>query len=234
MISPLVILILLLAAKFLVNTVILSVLLFIMIKVQDLNYNFLGLIGSAALGSGLDMIPYFGHSLAVPVLYICIWKVTQASLFPDAAFTVVIAYALMFAVNLFILGALMGDLRPDLHASRHGVPGDENVTQEMADEPESAAGTNQPVPITSGGVAPNNSVTPANVIAKQFSIKGVTRNADKSAVTLLSGKKTYTLFLGQLVSVQTPDGLVSVRFTDLGTNYVTLNIHGADVKYPVH
>jgi hypothetical protein len=36
----------------------------------------------------------------------------QSTLFPDAAFTVAIAYALMFGVNVFLLASLMGDLRP--------------------------------------------------------------------------------------------------------------------------
>jgi hypothetical protein len=82
-------------------------------------------------------------------------------------------------------------------------------------------------------LVPACAAKPVDSIAKQFSIKGVTRNADKSAVTILSGKKTYTIFLGQLVSVQTDDGLVSVRFAELGTNYVALNIRGAQVKYPL-
>ena len=73
----------------------------------------------------------------------------------------------------------------------------------------------------------------ATVRSALLSVKGVTRNADKSAVTILSGKKTYAIFLGQLVSVQTTDGLVSVRFAELGTNYVVLSIRGAQVKYPV-
>ncbi|HXI71844.1 MAG TPA: hypothetical protein VNN22_15925 [Verrucomicrobiae bacterium] len=218
--------ILVLAIEFLIHGALLLLLLWIMIKVQSLNCNFLGLLGSAALGSGLDMIPYFGHALAVPVLYFCIWKVTQASLFPDAAFTVVIAYALMFAVNMFLLGALMGDLRP--HDKM--IVGDPNYSQAADDEPKAAAETAKPATVTAGKTA---AVAPVDKIIKEFSVKGVTRNADKSAVTLLSGTKAYTLFLGQLVSVQTTDGLVSVRFTELGTNYVVLSIRGAQVKYPV-
>jgi len=223
--------ILVLAIEFLIHGALLLLLLWIMIKLQSLNYNFLGLLGSAALGSGLDMIPYFGHALAVPVLYFCIWKVTQASLFPDAAFTVVIAYALMFAVNMFLLGALMGDLQP--HDKM--IVGDPNYSQAADDEPEAAAATAKPATVTAGktaAVAPVAPVAPVDKIIKEFSVKGVTRNADKSAVTLLSGTKAYTLFLGQLVSVQTTDGLVSVRFAELGTNYVVLSIRGAQVKYP--
>jgi hypothetical protein len=67
--------ILILAIEFLIHGGILLALLWIMIKLQKLDYHFLGLLGSAALAGGLDMIPHFGHMLAVPVLYFCIWKV---------------------------------------------------------------------------------------------------------------------------------------------------------------
>jgi hypothetical protein len=216
--------ILILAIEFLIHGSILLALLWIMIKLQKLDYHFLGLLGSAALACGLDMIPHFGHMLAVPVLYFCIWKVTRSCIFPDAAFTVVISYALMFCVNLFIMSLLMGDLRPSEK---------ENVTQEPAAESPPATVTQTPVPD-----APTNSVSTADAkeaeaIAQQFSVKGITRNANKSSLTLQSGKKTYTIFLGQLISVQTDDGPVSVRFTDLGADSVTLNIKGAQVKRPV-
>jgi hypothetical protein len=222
--------ILILGIEFLIHSVILLLLLWIMIKLQKLDYNFLGLLGSAALAGALDMIPHFGHMLAVPVLYLCIWKVTQSSLFPDAAFTVMISYALMFGVNLFIMGSLMGDLRP----SDKNIGEDESSTQELAGESQSVAVTNKPAQDAANNQLQTSDAKQAEEIAKQFSIKGVTRNSDKSAVTLQSGKKIYTIFLGQLVSVQTDDGLVSVRFTDLGKDWVALNIRGIEVKCPLH
>jgi hypothetical protein len=221
--------ILVLAVEFLIHGTILLALLWIMIKLQKLDYNFPGLLGSAALAGGLDMIPHFGHMLAVPVLYLCVWKVTRSSLFPDAAFTVVISYALMFGANLFIMGALMGDLRP----SDKGAAEDEAPSQEAASGT-SLAATNKPSQEAANNQSPAADAKTAEAIAKQFLVKGVTRNSDKSAVTILSGKKTYTIFLGQLVSVQTDDGLVSVRFTDLGADWVALNIRGTQVKRPVH
>ena len=209
--------ILFLAIEFLIHTSLLLLCLWIMVKIQSFNYTFLGLLGSAALGSGLDMIPYIGHLLAVPVLYFCIWKVTQATMFPDAAFTVVVAYALVFAANLFIIGALMGDLR-GTHRGAHGKEFAEDTNLvDLAEE------TNPP---------PVATTPPTNSIAREFIIKGVSQNAGQSEVTILVGKKNYNISLGHLVSVQTLDGPVSVRFTDLGADYVTLSIHGSQVKFP--
>src|SRR5208283_938023 len=101
--------------EFASQTAILLGLLWIMIKIQKLNqsvaYKFLGLLGAATLATGLDMVPYAGHGLAVAALLLCVKKVTRAP-YIDVLFTVAISYALMFGVNLFILGSLMGDLRP--------------------------------------------------------------------------------------------------------------------------
>jgi hypothetical protein len=96
--------------EYLSQTVILMIALTIMIKFQSLQFNFLGILIAAAAASGLEMIPYVGHYLAVIVLYAVIAKVTGASLYPDTAYTVAVAYALMFAMNLFVLGSLMGNL----------------------------------------------------------------------------------------------------------------------------
>lgn len=128
------------AIEFVAQTVILLGALWVMIKIQSLEYHFWGLLASAALGSALDMIPYFGHYMAVLVLYVCIHKVTRADLFPDAVFTVAVAYALMFAANLFLLGALMGDLKPsNIHAG-----GLKQTVNEMGEESEDAINSEQP------------------------------------------------------------------------------------------
>ena len=280
-----------LAIEFVARTVILLGLLWMMIKIQKLDqqfdYRFLGLAGAAALASGLDMIPYVGHPFAVPVLLVCIKKVTHAD-YIDALFTIAIAYALMFCVNLFILGSLMGDLRVRTENARE--PEVVTPQQETMEAQPSAVMTNPAVP-----VAPTHSIKPVpakpakrpspptnppvpgqpanpvkpieatvpttnppvsttnlpapsaltNVpvspptkppesLAKFFSVKGVARNAAKSAVTIQSEKKVYTIFLGEAVLTQTPDGPVSVRFSELNDDSVILEINGEKTKFILH
>jgi hypothetical protein len=206
--------------EFSAHAVLLTVMLWIMIKLQKLDYNFPGLIGSAVLGGGLDMIPYFGHALAVPVLYFCIWKMTRASLFPDAAFTVVVAYALMFAFNMLVLTGLMGDLRPDLHVDKP-----DGSSAALA-EPASTS-TNSS---TSAAAAPAPSKA-ATAIAKSFVIKGFSRNGDKSSVTIQCGEKDYFVFLNQVALITTDDdGIADVRLTALGEKSLTLEIRGEPVS----
>jgi hypothetical protein len=76
-------------------------------------------------------------------------------------------------------------------------------------------------------------VKPVEVISKYFTVKGVTRNGANSAVTIQSGTKISTAFLGEAVLMQTPDGPISVRFSDLGEDSVTLEINGEQAKFRI-
>ncbi len=95
---------------FAVRTVVLLILLGVMVKLQRFNrkyeYRFWKLAGAAALASALDMVPYAGHFLAVPVLWVGVKKVTHADYF-ETLFTMGIAYTLVFAGNHLLLGPLM-------------------------------------------------------------------------------------------------------------------------------
>jgi len=67
-----------------------------------------------------------------------------------------------------------------------------------------------------------------------FSVKGVSRNGAKSAVTIQTGKRTYTIILGESALTQTSEGPVSVRFKELGDGWVVLTIDGKETKLPFH
>jgi hypothetical protein len=156
-----------------------------MIKIQKLDkkfgYNFLWLLGSAALATGLDQIlqltldHFIGISLAsyistpivVTVLLLCLKKVTHAP-YVDVLFPVAISYALLFGVNLFILDPLMGDLRP----SARNPDEFEIVTQqqEIKKEHQTAIKTNLPAPKT-------NPPAPSEPVS---SIKPVEKTATKT------------------------------------------------------
>src|SRR5437867_11328489 len=126
-----------LSLTFAIQTVFLFIALLVMIKIQKLEWNFLDLLVAAVVGSGLDMIPFVGHYLAVIALWFCIKKTTNGDLFPDVAFTVGIGYALVFCMNLFVIGSLMGELRPS-HRQTDLAPPEMDAVSD--DEPE----TDQP------------------------------------------------------------------------------------------
>lgn len=308
--------------EFALQTVILLGLLWGMIKIQKLDqkfeYKFLWLLGSAALATSLDQIlettlahfvgislaSYISTPIVVTVLLLCIKKVTQAP-YVDVLFTVAISYALLFGVNLFILGSLMDDLRPAARnpdefeivtqqqemkkeyqtaiktnlpapktnppapsastnlvkpaekaapktnppapsvptnstkpakgaATMTNLPAPSESTNSVKPPGEAAAKTNQPAPSTPTNSVSQSPAKPIEALAKLFIVKGVTRNAAKSAVTIQTGTKIYTAFLGETTLMQTPDGPIPVRFKDLGDDWVVLEINGEQAMLPIH
>jgi hypothetical protein len=98
------------------------------------------------------------------------------------------------------------------------------ATEAAAPKPAPPAATNAAAP----------PAKPAAIIAKYFILKGVTRNAAKSAVSLQVGTKIYTIFLGETDMTQTPDGPIPVRFKELGDDWVILEINGESIQLPAH
>lgn len=244
---------LILFIEFGVQTVFLFAALWIMIKIQKLDYNFPGLLGTAAIVSGLDraLDTVLGHFLGIylanyisapiilVVLIICVSKVTHADRV-DVMFTIVVGYALMFGMNLWLFGALLGDLRPSAGSSKEF---DAAMQQQETNKVEQTPiKTNQPVPSlrqpatnAPAGLAAHPG--PAPPVAKTnglFFVKGITLNGSNSAVTLQTGKRTYTLSLGESALTQTANGPVSVRFKELGDGWVLLTINGVETKLPFH
>ena len=216
------------------RTVVLTLLLWAMVKLQKLDYFFLGLLGSAALACALDTIPYFGHYLAVPVLYFCIWKVTHASLMPDAVFTVVVAYALMFAVKVLLFTALIGDLRMSTSSDENDpVP---PAVAAAKPAPSVPAPVPVPVPATNQHAAspvktPSKS---AEEILKEITFKGLTQNGDKSMLVVNANKKNYTLMTGETTVVQTASGTCRIRLVAMSANWATLEVNGEETVWRIH
>ena len=208
------------------RTAVLTLLLCGMVKIQKLNFFFPGLLVSAAIACALDTIPYFGHYLAVPILYLCIWKVTGASLMPDAVFTVVISFALMFAVNVLLFTALIGDLRTSISSHEsHGIPRAVAVAKPPPPGVAPVPVTNQNVQGGPAGPVKKNS-KPADEILKDVKVKGVTRNGDKSMLLISANKKTYELVTGEQTSVQTTNGTCHLRLVNVDETWATVEVNG--------
>jgi hypothetical protein len=219
---------------YVVRTVVLLLLLWIMVELQKLNYSIAGLLGSAALASALDMIPFAGHALAVPVLYLCVWKVTRASLFPDAVFTVAVSYALMFLVQMLLLTALTPDLRHHpANDDREQLDPDRSAlveTQKLA-ETVAAQPTNNPARVPSPVSAPT---TPTADWLQGIKVTGVAVNGDKSMLFIVAEKKKpYTLVLGEPTAVQTAKGVRHVQLVNASGKAATVEINGETVTLKI-
>ena len=276
------------AIEFAVGSVVLFGLLGVMVRLQRFRrrYEYRGrrLVGPAALASGLDLIPYAGHILAVPVLWVGVKKVTRADYF-EAFFTMAIAYALVCGGSYYLTGARLNDWQARFKGSQVYVnfiqpriierikpppartnapapaitrpvaastlPAGPTATnppgpEPVASAPAAALPTNQPPgPAANPNAAaaattpapapppppPAPPVKPAENMAKYFTVKGVTRNGANSAASIQAGTRVYSVFLEEATLMQTPSGPVSVRFAELGSNWVTLEINGVSTKY---
>jgi hypothetical protein len=248
--------------EFAVRTVALLGLLWVMIKLQRFNrkyeYRFRKLILVAALASVLDMVPYAGHFLAVPVLWVGVKKVTHAD-YVETLWTIAISYTLVFEGNHYLLKPLMKDLQTRIQNADAGeitwLPqrfkkaGQQtgtgtnlqvlqtNLSGPQTNPPQPEAARPESGTVSSASVSTNAApppARPAGRLVKYISVKGVTRNAANSAATIQAGTKVYTVFLEEATLMQTPEGPVSVRFAELGTNSVTLEINGEPAKFMVH
>jgi len=215
-----------------------------MIKLQKLDYRFLGLIVAAAIATIVGMVldevfsralgAYVGMSvsslLVIIVLSICLYKVTRADP-TDVAFTVGVGYALTFCMNLFLLGALLGDLKPSHYGDDDLIPvaarpTDEEAAEVLTNTPPELIHTPRTIKQSTNSVAKAAPV-PLN---KSFTVRGVTRNATRPSVVLEASGKQYTLFSGDMVMMRIPRGFVAVQFKGLDHDQILLNVEGEEVK----
>ena len=211
-----------------VQTVFLFIAFWAMIKFQDLNYTFPKLILVAAFVASLDQVlrmvvgHYLGfflsNSIVSPIIFIAsfigIKKVTEADQV-DVMFTVAVGNALCFALNMWLIGMLMGDLRP---ADRHPSPADSDPSMALIEE------TNSEPVVTNS--------TAAAVILKQLTIKGATQNGDRSSASISDGNKIYTIYSGSITFVPMNGKLVPVKLKKVDAHSLTLDVNGETVVCP--
>jgi len=216
--------------RYLVSTGFLLLALWLMVKIQKFQYNFLGLLGSAALAGGLDMIPYVGHYLALPTLYLCLMKVTREDM-TGVIFTAGISYALVFVMNLFLLGSLMGDLRPSFLQAREAEP----KAQEATEETETDVETNQSVAprqaANAASVAPDKAqAAPQSSLAPAgLTLRGVIKSSKNPMAMISSRGKTYTIAIGESIPLQGADKSAKATLETVEDSSVIVSIAGEKV-----
>ncbi len=213
-----------------------------MIKVQRLNYKFLGLIGSSLLATGLGYIPVVGTYIGWAVLVICLWKCTGADIAPDVLFTVGVAGALMFCVNLFAIGWLLGNLHlvsPALAAAYGSEPDDELAMDAEFDEEEFGA----PATVNGTPWGETNVATPAKALLNKvtfaarkapaappsvhLSVKGVSLGARQKSALIAHGKQIHDVRPGDMFTVESGQGRVTLVCEEINAEAVKLTADGA-------
>jgi hypothetical protein len=227
-----------LGIEIVIQTAFLTAAMWVLIKLQKLQYNFPGLLGAAALASAFDQIPFVGHYFAFVALVLTMMKVTRED-FTGIVFTIAISYALTFGMNLWLLGSLMGDLRI---SARSSAP-QEQVTQVSNDDDEDAAPakTNKtqtfaakpiPSPVAAPSTDASTNSSSSSVDPKAFVIKSVIKSPKTSTAMIAAGDRTYVLIVGESAMMDTPAGKVPVRLDQVKDNSVILNVGGERLEVP--
>jgi len=194
-----------------VQWIVYTALLWFMIKIQKLNYNVLGLLGSSALATLIGLIPVVGTYLGWAVLVISLWKVTGADIAPDVLFTVGIAGALMFCFNLFLLGTMMGEIRPDLALKAREAIDSENIDMKEEEEEHEEAPTITRLP--SARTSSNDGLTAVGL--KGIVLKGVALKSSSAMAMIHDGARLHTLGTGEVFIVHSPQGRTKYRCLEI-------------------
>lgn len=126
----------------------------------------------AALACALDHIPYVGIEVSAAVLLLCVTRLIGARTFTDAIFTTGIAYALTFCFNLFVLSAMLGDLRHTTSVRARTAEPSDAVQATEAGTPHGQSGvTNLPAQVVSNSTA---SPAPATNVSREPATPRVT------------------------------------------------------------
>ncbi len=220
-----------------VKWVIYTALLWFMIKIQKLHYHLPGLLASSAISILISFIPYAGPYLGHAVLLFCLWKCTGADFVPDILFTTSIAGALMFCVNLFVIGSLMGNLRPDLAAAREtespgtemnvDVPEDDDDI-EPAESPEPLKSTKTVAPAKPNKAPASAGQPQGQSLARQFTLKGVSLHSAQPLAMFAAGGRVYSLGTGESVMVQLAETSVPIRCEAITRDSVVLTTRSGE------
>ena len=204
-----------------------------LIKVQKLNYNVLGLLGSSLAATLVGLIPVVGPYLASVVLVVCLWKCTGAEIYPDVVFTVGIAGALMFCVNLWAFGALMGTLRSDLAVSARGERDADTSAGtgpgKKSNEVLAAASAVKPA------AAPVDTVVVVQTNLNVLTLKGISFNATQPSVMIFDGSRLHSVGAGEVFTATLPQGRTKLRCETITRTFVVLKTEqGEPITVSLH
>lgn len=187
-----------------------ALVLLILMKAQGWRVSMAALFGGTALATALAQVPVVGPFVATAALVICIWRASGSDL-TDSLFSVVIAGALMFAFHLFVLSALMGDLRVSWGDRDDTEPFDPDAILEF--------------PAAQAWDGPRGEDK-----ALLF-LKGITLSSNQNMVLIGSGTAYYPFTHGEAAIIRSPQGRLAVLCESINTNEVVVRVDLKDRKY---
>lgn len=189
--------------------VVYTLLLLILMRLLRWRVGLFPLLVSTALATGLAQIPVVGPWVATPVLVLCIWKASRSDL-TDSLFSVVIAGAFMFAFQLLVLTALLGEVRL-AWGDRQLEPEDPTAIIEV------------PAAVAWDG--------PRGKDKALLYLKGITVSSNQTMVLIGSGTAHYPFTNGESAIIRSPKGRLAVFCESIDDEAAVMLVDWNDRKY---
>lgn len=203
-----------------------------LLRLQSLNYTWPGLLLTTALGSLAYFIPlgFLAAAVAFVIVYVGLKKVTEAE-HTDLMFSIVISNAIMYVAGLWLLAAVLPDLR-GLHAADDSAAESESSlvpdfagminqasnTFSAATGRGEAAGTNRFARMPAPGGGP----------VGELQLKGITVMRSGAMAMIQSGGKTVTVGVKESLTLPGKNGVTRYICESIATNLVVLRVHGTE------
>jgi hypothetical protein len=184
--------------------VVYSGVLFALMKMQGWHIGVLPLLGSTALSSALAQIPIIGPFIATGVLAVCVWKASGSD-FTDSIFSVVIAGAVMFAFQMFLLTALMGEIQ---------VPWRSEEDETEVFDPDAIL--EMPAANSWRGPKGDDEVL--------LYLKGITLSSNQTMALVGSGTSYYSFTNGERAVIRSPNGRLAALCEAISTNETVMQV----------
>lgn len=223
---PVVKIVTILGGLFVARWILFTIVIWGLLRVQKLNYTWPGLLFTTALGSIAYFIPigFIAAAAAFIVVYIGLKIVTQAE-HVDLMFSIVISNAIMYVASLWLITALL----PDLKTMREAVNGKEE--RELSAIPDYAGMMNKASNTITRAASrgkPGSAATiaggraSANVNTAGLALKGITMMGNGGLAMIKSGNRTESIGVKESITVKGPSGITRYICQTITTNKVVL------------
>lgn len=203
-----------------------------LLRVQSLNYSWPGLLLTTALGSLAYFIPlgFLAAAVAFVIVYVGLKKVTQAE-HTDLMFSIVISNAIMYVAGLWLLGAVLPDLR-GLHAGDEAAEeSDSSFLPDYAGMLNEASNTLSSAAGRGGSSGTNRTMTassPTSGLAEGLQLKGITVMRSGAMAMISVAGKTASFGVKESFTVPGRNGVIRYVCESITTNLVVLRVQGSE------
>lgn len=221
-----------LGALFVARWIVFTIVIWGLLRIQNLNYTWPGLLLTTALGSVAYFIPlgFIAAAAAFIIVYIGLKLVTQAEHI-DLRFTIVISNAIMYVASIWMITAFLPDIHTLQAAARSkedkelsSIPDYVGMMSKASNTIAKAANRGKPDEVP----ALTANRRPVNAPALGLKLKGITMMGNDGLAMIQANGRTESVGIKESITVKTPAGVVRYICQSVTNNKVVLELDGSN------